>query len=116
MDKLDSAEVGALEDFGRGQDADAEALGKKMKWLSSAFGKKENFLSLIKYLITEAPEKALPFKGKIIEIAMALRAKDQSALDDIVEDQYDQLIEALVDAEVEIPPDPKIANQPATSG
>ena len=122
MEIFNSDAVGALEDFGRGAQGEAAKLSKKIAWLSSAFGKKPNFLVLSKYLITNAPDHALPFQAKIAEIAVALRAKDQAALDAIKDHQYDLLIDAMVDSELEIPPDPVVApepqqtNHPAESG
>jgi hypothetical protein len=121
LEMFNSDVVGALEDFGRGAQGEAAKLSKKVAWLSSAFGKKTNFLVLLKYLITKAPEKALPFQAKIAEIAATLRARDQTSLDEIKEDQYNTLIDALVESEVEIPDDPvvpehTITNHPAASG
>jgi hypothetical protein len=83
MEIFNSDAVGALEDFGRGARRDTAKLSKKIDWLSCKFGKKPNFLVLLKYLITRSPDHALPFQAKNTEIAVALRAKDQAALDAI---------------------------------
>jgi hypothetical protein len=109
---LDIAVVSAWEDFGRGADEDDDALSQKIKWLGSNVGKKTNFFSLLQYLITDAPEQARAFKGKIAEITAAIRANEQESLQAIVDDQYDRLINALVTSGVSIPDEP-VTLQPA---
>lgn len=106
MNGMDPALLLVLGDYARGQPGDDAVMAKKIKWMSSEFGTKGNFVKLIQYLITEAPAEAAQFRMHVATMVQAITDGDTVAYEQLVEDQFDLVITVLATTDLAIPPDP----------